>query len=86
MRSLRSISQGKRSWYYRDLVQFHSCEEETPKRGDITEAVARTRQADKTRYIGYRGDGRAALYAVECGAFDTIQISVSIADQEAIDP
>src|SRR5262249_14185012 len=37
------------------------------------------------RYSGDGGDGEAARYAAECGRFDTLQISVSIADQEAID-
>ncbi|HYL34408.1 MAG TPA: aldo/keto reductase [Bryobacteraceae bacterium] len=68
-----------------DLLQLHSCTEEQLRQGDVIDVVRRAREAGKTRFIGYSGDGRAALYAVESGAFDTLQVSVSIGDQEAID-
>jgi aryl-alcohol dehydrogenase-like predicted oxidoreductase len=68
-----------------DLVQLHSCSAEELRRGDVVGALKRARERGYTRYIGYSGDGHAARFAVECGAFDTLQTSISIADQEAVD-
>lgn len=70
---------------YLDIAQLHSCDTETLKRGEAIEAVLRAQEKGYTRYIGYSGDNEDAKFAIEMDIFDSLQISVSIADQTPID-
>ena len=67
-----------------DLIQLHSCNLGVLKRGEAIKALQTARDRGLTRFIGYSGDGAAARYAVECGAFDTLQTSVNVAEQEPL--
>ena len=62
-----------------DVMQLHSCSRDVLRDGAVIEVLSRARDAGKIRFVGYSGDGMDALYAVESGFFDTLQISVSIA-------
>ena len=47
--------------------------------------LLRAQEKGYTRYIGYSGDNEDAKYALELDVFDSLQTSVSIADQTPID-
>ena len=68
-----------------DVIQFHSPPLAALKDGRVIEVLHKARARGQARFVGCSADSDEAMYAVESGAFDTIQISVSIADQEAIE-
>ncbi|WKZ56716.1 MAG: aldo/keto reductase [Bdellovibrionota bacterium] len=69
---------------YVDLLFLHSCGELEMKWGEALQGVEAARDAGYTRFVGYSGDGPAALWAAGCGRFDVIETSLSILDQEAL--
>lgn len=70
---------------YLDIAQLHSCSADVLRKGEAIEALKLAQEKGYTRFIGYSGDNEDAKYAVESGVFDSLQTSVSIADQSPID-
>jgi hypothetical protein len=84
---LKTIEQSLRNLQtdYLDIVQLHSCSAETLRKGEAIEGLRLAQEKGYTRYIGYSGDNDAALEAINAGVFDSLQTSVSVADQMGID-
>ena len=70
---------------YLDVVFLHSCEPKEFQKGEAAEALKVAREKGYVRFLGYSGDGKSALEAVNSGLFDVLETSVSIADQESIE-
>jgi aryl-alcohol dehydrogenase-like predicted oxidoreductase len=68
-----------------DLVHLHSCGLEVLQRGEVITALRRAVEAGKVRVAAYSGEGEALQWAVDSGAFGSIQCSVSVVDQAVLD-
>ena len=68
-----------------DVVHLHSCPLETLQHNGVTEALGQAVDAGKVRVAAYSGDNDPLDYAVASGAFGSIQTSVNVVDQRAIE-
>lgn len=68
-----------------DLAHLHSCPRDVLERGEVIEALEAAVRAGKIRVPAYSGDGDALAWAIESGRFGSVQCSVNLADQRALD-
>jgi aryl-alcohol dehydrogenase-like predicted oxidoreductase len=68
-----------------DLLQIWSASLPVLQRGEVLDTLETFKEEGLTRFIGYSGDADAARYAVSTGRLDSLQTSISIADQEPLD-
>ena len=64
-----------------DIVHLHSCPLHVLQQGDVVRALQDCRQRGKLRVAAYSGDEQELRWALDSGAFGSVQCSVSVCDQ-----
>jgi aryl-alcohol dehydrogenase-like predicted oxidoreductase len=75
----RALKLMKTDWL--DIVHLHSCPLHVLQQGDVTRALNDCRQHGKLRVAAYSGDNAEIDFAIDSGAFGSLQTSVSLGDQ-----
>jgi aryl-alcohol dehydrogenase-like predicted oxidoreductase len=68
-----------------DVVHLHSCPRSTLEGSGVVEALARAVESGKVRVAAYSGDNDALEWAINSGAFGSVQFSLNVVDQAAVD-
>jgi aryl-alcohol dehydrogenase-like predicted oxidoreductase len=68
-----------------DVVHLHSCPRSTLERAGVVEAIVGAVEAGKARVAAYSGDNDALDFAISTGAFGSVQTSLNVVDQHAVD-
>ncbi len=68
-----------------DILHFHSCPVEVLERPGVVEALVRAVEQGKVRVAAYSGDNAPLEWALGSGAFGSVQTSVNVFDQRALD-
>lgn len=75
----RALRLMKTDWL--DIAHLHSCPLPVLQRGDVARALNDCRTAGKLRVAAYSGDNAEIDFAIESGAFGSLQTSISPCDQ-----
>jgi aryl-alcohol dehydrogenase-like predicted oxidoreductase len=70
---------------YIDIVHLHSCPLSTLQWGEPLRALEDGVRAQKVRVAAYSGENEALEWSVESGRFGSVEHSINICDQRAID-
>jgi aryl-alcohol dehydrogenase-like predicted oxidoreductase len=68
-----------------DVVHLHSCPLDVLERGEVVAALQAAVAAGKVRVAAYSGDNAPLEWAIASGAFGSIEVSVNLVDQRAIE-
>ena len=68
-----------------DIVHLHSCDPGTLRANEAARALLRCRDLGKIRVAAYSGDDEALRIAIGSGMFGSVQASVNLCDQQALD-
>lgn len=68
---------------YLDIVHLHSCPVDILQHSGVVEALCREVTAGRIRVAAYSGDNEALAWAVDSGAFGSVQCSFNLCDQRA---
>ena len=68
-----------------DIVYLHGCPAEVLAAGIATEVLEKAREAGKIRFPGYSGSGVRVKAALDSDAFDVVQLTLNVFEQNAID-
>jgi len=68
-----------------DIVHFHSCPLPVLLQDQLIDALHRAVASGKVRVAGYSGDNEPFDWALRSGKFGSLQTSINICDQKAID-
>jgi aryl-alcohol dehydrogenase-like predicted oxidoreductase len=68
---------------YIDIVHLHSCPLWLLQQGVVTSALCAARDSGKIRVAAYSGENEELGFAINSGAFDSVQTSMSLFDQRS---
>jgi aryl-alcohol dehydrogenase-like predicted oxidoreductase len=68
-----------------DIVHLHSCPVAVLECGEVVAALQAAVAAGKVRVAAYSGDNAPLDWAIESGAFGSVETSVNLVDQRAIE-